>query len=50
MSYPPPQQTFFQFLHIMDPQMVDLLLKATLDAVVYRIQIHWIGWSHLWWV
>ena len=36
---PLPQQTFFQLLHIMDPQTVDPLVNDTLDAVVHRIQI-----------
>jgi len=45
---PLPQQTFFQLLHIMDPQMVDPLLKDTPDAVVHRIQIWQTGWPHLW--
>ena len=45
---PLPQQTFFQLLYIMDPQMIDPLLKETPDAVVHRIQIWRIGWPHLW--
>ena len=34
--------------HIMDPRAVDPLLKHTPDAVVHRIQIWRIRWSHLW--
>ena len=34
---PLPQQTFFQLLHIMDLQMVDLLFKDIPDAVVHQI-------------
>ena len=45
---PLPQQTFFQFLHIMDPRAVDPLLKHIPDAVVHRIQIWRISWPHLW--
>jgi len=45
---PLPQQTFFQFLHIMDPRAVDPLLKHTPDAVVHWIQIWRIRWPHLW--
>jgi len=45
---PLPQQTFFQFLHIMDPRAVDPLLKHIPDAVVHRIQIWRIRWPHLW--
>jgi len=41
------QQTFFQLLHIMDPRMVDPLLKDTPDVVIHRIQIWRIGWPHL---
>jgi len=41
---PLPQQTFFHLFHIMGLQMVDPLLKDTLDAVVHRIQIWQIGW------
>ena len=49
VQQPPfPQQTFFQLLHIMDLRTVDPLLKDTPDAVVHRIQIWRIGWSHLW--
>ena len=35
-------------VHIMDLQMIDPLLKDTLDAVVHRIQMRRIGWPHLW--
>jgi len=42
-----PQQTFFQLIHIMDPRMVDPLLKDTPNAVVHRMQIWQIGWPHL---
>jgi len=35
-------------VHIMDLQLIDLLLKNTLDAVVHRIQMRRIGWPHLW--
>jgi len=45
---PLPQQTFFQLLHIMNPRVVDHLLKHTPDAVVHQIQIWWITWPHLW--
>ena len=49
---PLPQQTFFQFnvlsTHIMDPRVVDPLLKHTPDAVVHRIQICRIRWPHFW--
>jgi len=45
---PLPQQTFFQLFHVMDPQVVDPLLKHTPDAVVHQIQIWRIKWSHLW--
>ena len=45
---PLPQQTFFQLLHIMDPRVVDHLLKHTLNAVVHQIQIWRIRWPHLW--
>jgi len=38
------QQTFFNFLHIMDLQTVYPLLKDTPDAVFHRIQIWQIGW------
>jgi len=34
---PLPQQTFFQLLHIIDPQMVDPLLKDTPGALVHQI-------------
>jgi len=42
-----PQQTFFQLLHVMDPRVVDPLLKHTPDVVVHRIQIWRIRWPHL---
>jgi len=45
---PLPQQTFFQLLHVMDPRVVDPLLKHIPDAVVHRIQIWRIRWPHLW--
>ena len=45
---PLPQQTFFQLLHIMDPQTVDPLLKDTPDAIVHSIQIRRTGWPQLW--
>ena len=34
--------------HIMDPRVVDPLLKHTSNAVVHRIQIWRIRWPHLW--
>jgi len=40
---PLPQQTFFQLLYIMRPQMVNPLLKDTPDAVVHRIRIWRMG-------
>jgi len=44
---PLPQQTFFQLLHIMDPRVVDPLLKHTTYAVVHQIQIWRIRWPYL---
>ena len=43
-----PQQTFFQLLHVMDPRVVDPLLKHTPDVVVHRIQIWRIRWPDFW--
>jgi len=43
-----PSADVFQLLHIMDLRAVDPLLKHTPDAVVHRIQIWRIRWSHLW--
>jgi len=42
------QETFFQLLHVMDPRMVNPLLKDTKDAVVHQTQIRRIGWPYLW--
>ena len=35
---PLPQEMFFELLHVIDPRMVDPLLKDSLYAVVYWIQ------------